>query len=313
MTYNMQQLSRLDDNTFVVASVIGEVLIWGQSHIYAIDSLGAIKWDFKGPILTETAVTCIQHLENGRWLYATSDINVSINPPYSPSWNKLVCRDSSWNLVWEKRISPTNWWRNQTFDMKPSPDGNFVVAARWAPGPGPEEPQWIGGCLYKISPEGEEIWRFCDSVYWPEPPGYAEPFAGGLVVLPSGSVVFIGRTEWYAPQPARSYGWMYKVDANGCRYEPCSVGLFTPNSTAFKLEIFPNPAQDQLSIRLPYLSEEALVQVLDPMGRTVLQMPVPSAQENVQLWLGEYPAGLYAIRLMQKGRLLGVGKVLLMR
>ncbi len=308
LTYNMQSLSKLDENTFVIASVIGEAFIWARSHIYAIDSLGEVKWDFQGPIATETAVTCIQYLENGHWLYATSEINTSINPPYPPSWNKLVCRDSAWNLVWEKRISPTNWWRNQSIDMKPTPDGNFVVAARWAPGPSPEEPQWIAGCLYKITPEGEEVWQVCDTAYWDVSPVEVEPFVGGLVVLPSGSVVLVGRTDRYQPWPPRSYGWMFKVDANGCMYAPCSVPTEEPSKPA-ELWAYPNPAASRITVRLPDLARGGQVEVFDTLGRLVANVRTAEAQEAAYFDVSDWSSGVYLLRLVQDGRVLAAGRV----
>ncbi len=317
LTYNMRCLNKLDENTFIIGSVIGQAIFPStfyepRSHIFAIDSLGNVKWEFVGPIDKETRVTSVHHLPNGNWLYTTGEAitNTGIDPP--PFWTKIVCRDSAWNLVWEKRISPTNWWRNQEVDMKPTPDGNFVVAARWAPGPSPEEPQWIAGCLYKITPEGEEVWQVCDTAYWDVSPVEVEPFVGGLVVLPSGSVVLVGRTDRYQPWPPRSYGWMFKVDANGCMYAPCSVPVEEPSKPA-ELWAYPNPAANRVTVRLPDLARGGQVEVFDALGRMVAEVRTEAGQEAAYFEVSGWSSGVYLLRLVQDGRVLAAGRVVVAR
>ena len=313
LTYNMRSMNKLDENTFVVGSVITQVIPpnmfgWAQSHIFAIDSLGDVKWEFKGPVNDESRVTSVHRLANGNWLYTTLEAVLGSGTIYLPTWTKVVCRDSAWNLVWEKRISPTNWWRNQEVDMKPTPDGNFVVAARWAPGPSPEEPQWIAGCLYKITPEGEEVWQVCDTAYWDVSPVEVEPFVGGLVVLPSGSVVLVGRTDRYQPWPPRSYGWMFKVDANGCMYAPCSVPTEEPSKPA-ELWAYPNPAASRITVRLPDLARGGQVEVFDTLGRLVANVRTAEAQEAAYFDVSDWSSGVYLLRLVQDGRVLAAGRV----
>lgn len=319
LTYNMQYLDKLDNNTFVIGSVIGYsegmgVNSWSRSRIYAIDSLGDVKWDFQGPILTETVVTSVQRTPDARWLYTTNHLDTAVNRPYFPNWSKVICRDSAWNLLWEKNISPNNWYRNQTFDMKPTPDGNYVVAARWAPGPTPDTAAWIGGCLYKFTPDGQELWRVCDTIHWGIPGAEASLYVGGLTVLPSGSVVLAGRADRWKPTPTRSFGWLYKVDANGCMYAPCTVSADEPApSTPAPLWVYPNPASDWLTVRLPDLDGGGVLEAFDALGRPAGRMDTAAGQEAAYWEVGDWAPGLYALRLSAGGRVLAAGRVLVGR
>ena len=312
--YNASDILRTDSNSYIIAASESISSDTGHSLLVCIDSLGAVKWRFKGvPDQLESLVKSIAQLENGNLLYCTRRL-YSLNGSIK-TISKLVCRDTAFNLVWEKEISPTNWLFNSILDMKPTPDGNFVLAARWAPGPEFESPEWRAGCLYKFTPEGEELWMVCDTPYW----GYPVPLTnqdlnvGGLAVLPSGSVVLAGSADRSIPSPQRIYGWMFKVDANGCQYAPCQVSASSPVGKPQKLHVFPIPVRGPVTVRLPDLPQGGRLEVFDAFGRKVLEKTTDPSVEAAYLDTTVWPSGTYFVQVYASGgRLVGVAKLVVL-
>jgi hypothetical protein len=307
---------RLSDNTFVIGSAIqrnsGPQTSWGRPWVFAIDSLGNVKWEWDSKIENKGlgGPLALRKMDNGDWMYATAD-NEPNGTQYPFGYTKVVRRDSAWNLVWETVISPTPYTWNQPVDMKLAPDGNFIVASEAAVWPDPELPAYTAGCLHKITPDGEELWRVCDTADVDPKPFFREIFVSGLVVLPSGSSILIGGVTRVIPDPPQSYGWMFKVDANGCMYAPCSVPVEAPEAPGIALSVYPNPASEHFTVRLPELSRSAVLETYDALGRLVVQLPVSPGQEVVTVSAVGWHAGLYAIRLVQQGRVLGAYRVVI--
>ena len=318
LNYITSSVLKLDENTIVIGAAIKKIingppyLLWAKPWIFAVDTLGEVKWEWVSPKnnVGDGGPGSLHKLENGDWLHTTSDCNLD-GTPYPPCWTKVVRRDSAWNLIWQTRISPTDWYRNQPLDMKLSPDGNYIVATESAPGPAPDQPQYIAGCLHKITPDGKELWMVCDTAFFDTESHWQEPVVGGLVVLPSGSSILIGGVTRWAPDPPQSYGWMFKVDANGCMYAPCSVPVEAPEAPGIALSVYPNPASEHFTVRLPELSRSAVLETYDALGRLVVQLPVSPGQEAVSVSAVGWHAGLYAIRLVQQGRVLGAYRVVI--
>jgi len=310
-SYGVFDIKAVNDSIFMVASVEA-TWDWGRSYLFTVDGNGEMLSSFKSPLGEETAATSLEYLPNGRIIYTTNKISPLPSPIEKPSISKIVCRDTAFNLIWEKEVSPTNWYQNRIVDMKPTPDGNFVLAAKWAPGSNFETPEWAAGCLYKFTPDGEELWMVCDTPRWgvPTPLYYQDMYVGGLTVLPSGSVVLVGRADrWFQP-PIRSFGWMFKVDANGCQYAPCQVSATEPQKPVM-LKVYPNPGRGVVTLRLPDLPQGGRLEVFDAFGRKVQEKPTDPSVEMAYLDTTNWPPGTYIVQVNASGgRLVGVAKLL---
>jgi hypothetical protein len=85
---------------------------------------------------------------------------------------------------------------------------------------------------------------------------------------------------------------------------------FRPNEILVNepvLGAFPNPTSDRVMITLPEGLEESVLEVVDPLGRTVHRVTVSAGTRGVELDLDQYPSGLYIARLDMAG--LSVGEV----
>ena len=72
---------------------------------------------------------------------------------------------------------------------------------------------------------------------------------------------------------------------------------------------FPNPFQERfsLSLRPGWLPVDAWVEVYDAVGRQVHRQPLRAGVNSVGL--AGQAGGVYVWRVVQRGRLLGVGKI----
>lgn len=319
---NTDQMSRcmriFDDNTILIAGTVNNastypiVNPWSRSHIMAVDSNGAIKWEWQSA-LNYGLVTDIKKMPDGDWLFLQKKYIMTFGLDSVLGEMHLVRSDSNFNVRWRKLLSPTPWSWGLTNEMVPTPDGHWIISEHVAIY-GPEF-EWIdpgkkGGCLTKVSSDGEIFWQTCDTARWEEPilPYFTEEFVIDHVVLPSGSSILVGSVNRYQA-PARSYGWMFKVDANGCMYAPCSVPVEEPRAPGIVLSVYPNPASEHATVRLPELNRTAMLEAYDALGRLMAQAPVAPGQEQVGVPVGDWAQGVYVLRLVQAGRVLGVGRV----
>ncbi|MFM9951822.1 MAG: T9SS type A sorting domain-containing protein [Saprospiraceae bacterium] len=316
---NSRCMKVLDENTIVVGAVSGDFLneSWTQSRIFAVDSLGVIKWDWQSPDNDEGMVTAIERLENGDWLYINKKHLVYAQDSVE-GYSQLVRRDSNMNLLWTQRLSPTNWIWAFSHKLLPTPDGHWIVSENTAL-IGPDF-TWTGsdgkaGCLTKVTSEGEILWQVCDSIHWDVPAAVSDEFVGGHVVLPSGSSILIGRSNRWQPSPPRSFGWMFKVDENGCMVESaCATDVVEAVPEGGRIQIYPNPARDELTLVLPQpLTTGGLLQIFNSTGRVEYQGQVAQGAGEKTLNISRLAPGFYSIHLKLEDGGLFIEKLIVQR
>lgn len=306
---NSRCMKVLDENTIVIGSVLFNFSNqnWGKSRIFALDSLGNQKWDWRVPDTNEGIISDIHQMDNGDWLYLNKKFEF-FSQDSVLSWSQLVRRDSNFNLIFTQRLSPTKWAANLANDLIPSPDGNWIISESTAL-VGPDF-SWLGssgwaGCLTKITSDGDILWQTCDTIHWNIPGVLSEETASGHVVLPSGSSILIGFTNRYKPSPARSFGWMFKVDANGCMMEPCSVGteeeVVAQTAT---LRLYPNPASQTVQVEARGSLEAGKLSVFNSLGSLVAVYDIESGSQTKTVDVSMLASGLYFFRVACGGKLL---------
>ncbi|MFM9951821.1 MAG: T9SS type A sorting domain-containing protein, partial [Saprospiraceae bacterium] len=236
----------------------------------------------------------------GDWLFLQKK-NVYPAPDSILAYNQLVRCDSNFNLLWEQRLSPTLWTHAYTNELLPTPDGHWIVSENVAL-TGPDF-TWTGaegkaGCLTKVTSEGEILWQVCDSIHWDVAGAVSDEFVGGHVVLPSGSSILIGRTNRWQPSPPRSFGWMFKVDENGCMVESaCMTDVVEVVPEGIRMQIYPNPAREQLSLVLPTLTKSANLHIFNSLGRLEYNEEIEAGTTEKTLDISRLRPGFYSIRL----------------
>ena len=86
-------------------------------------------------------------------------------------------------------------------------------------------------------------------------------------------------------------------------YQQAQQPLATlPGAAGAGWQLYPNPTRDRLHVQLPAAFGAARAELLDALGRVVLQVELPDG--GGELDLREFPAGLYVLRLRGDGGIL---------
>jgi hypothetical protein len=285
----------IDDNTILLPGYknytpdTGPVINkWTRTWIITVDSLGNITDEWESPNNVENGVaTRILKMSDGNWLYTTSEFipipgqidDFALHP-------KTVCRDSNFNLVWERYLGNYPTSANMTIDLQSTSDGNYIVTGRSA------FEATVGGCfIYKFAPNGEGIWRYIDNC---EPIEDCQQFLGGVAELPSGSVVAAGYVENFAE--GKAYGLIIKLNKNGCIDTLCSGTTGTYDvELASKIKIYPNPSSDIITISNPIGD---VIEIFDMTGRLIRSERVNGNTQTISLQ--GIPSGAYVVRMQEK-------------
>lgn len=274
-----------------------------------VQKLGLLKWEWFSPINEEVGVLGLHQTKDNGWIYVSATHQI-ISPEETANHIKVVRRDSSFNLVWERIISPLGPSINRIGGLAPTPDGNWVASGTWAykTGPGQDDITFYN-CLCKLNDQGDTLW----GVRLKAPLGYeGVSYPGGFTVLPSGSVVWDLRYDRYEPLPAQSFGWLIKVDNDGCVDTLCQMSSLIPEPFNGALEdehlrVYPNPASNEVIFEGQNWVCPTLLKVFDLSGNLVWQ----SMLRNKLTWQTEnVPSGLYLYTLSSEGHETLTGKVL---
>ena len=314
-----------DDNTIVLGASkttdqhvnFPAPLKCGSSWIFAIDSLGAPKWEWQSAPCEGNIVRGLHRTGDGGWIYATRDFQ-AFNAANWGAAPTFVKRDSLFNLLWERRVADSYWDSNEMLSLAPTPDGNWVGAGLWLL-PEPYNSMLPGyfyapGCLYKVNEQGDSLWARCDTVAL-DNPTWSHRY-GGVAVLPSGSIVAAGGfDEEIFGVGNKSWVWVTKVDGQGCLQAPCgpvSAQEELPSEAGY-CRVYPNPAREEVNFERPrkYAGAAALIMVSDATGQSVWQHQLGSQDLKAAWQAQNQPAGVYFYRIVYADGATYGGKVIL--
>ena len=74
-----------------------------------------------------------------------------------------------------------------------------------------------------------------------------------------------------------------------------STGVYTQELDAQLISVYPNPAQNQLTITLPSSTQVANVQICDVQGRVAFTGNINSIRQSLDI--SSLDAGVYAVRV----------------
>lgn len=97
------------------------------------------------------------------------------------------------------------------------------------------------------------------------------------------------------------------VETNTTELEIGSAdGTYTNDFAQIDLNVFPNPTADKINISHSYTDGNVRIKIYDQQGRL---MRLEEIQNDDSVSLADFPAGIYDYRLMNKKRILAVGKI----
>ena len=151
------------------------------------------------------------------------------------------------------------------------------------------------GWIVKTDRFGNELWnrtytRNCDNhnYFWDFAP------------TPDGGFVVCGTTH-NATQDA----WLLKLDSLGCNAPSCDtvVGVIYVPLPAMQLEVWPNPTDGVVHVRLPVRKVDK-IEVVDLMGRVSPLLGRGVGGEAITADMTGLPSGVYVVRIEADGRIL---------
>jgi Secretion system C-terminal sorting domain len=179
-----------------------------------------------------------------------------------------------------------------------SPEGNIIGV-----GGGAETIQGVlrsTANIIKFSTTGDSIWNRV--ITRPSPldtqNAYCDINAGGI--LSSGSIIAGGQVIRAANNAY--YAWVIKITNDGCldTLFSCTTRVREYNSQG-QLGIFPNPVDVFAVLKLTPSSSIQYLTITDFQGRQIFQTVVPNETENVEIYTGDFPNGLYFINIAGNG------------
>jgi len=280
--------------------------VWKMNKIYRIDTMGIMGnvWEGEQEYIDNSTGSPVHIYSdgNGNWVHEGSYVDV-LSDEIRVQQPEVLKRDEDFNVMWSTRFGLPTSNRNNFQDLVHTPDGGWVAAGQyWEEVPQSIPPVALqSGWLAKVSAEGDSLWSRTDTVYNNANGAEVLHYLSGVVALPSGSIIACGHLNRYQPEPAKSMGWIVKVDKDGCIEPGCNPILDAVNFTPLfeKIEVYPNPTSDVIQISSFDRYDWKLA---DNNGRLVKRGS--SLTENSRIDLTDLPTGIYFLQLKMGNRIL---------
>lgn len=269
------------------------------SKIFAIDSLGNVKWEWENqPSLEEFGVGRLYKTPEGNWAYT------SARGWYNATYNeisrqpKFIIRDKNFNIIKEDTFGiadHTVFGFSNLIEM--SSGGWFAIGVRPVYYPLPPIPVWynsFSGWMVRLNNQAEQIWSRVDTAFWSTETGSTN-YLYDAVELPSGSIIVCGFSRTYEPTP-KDWGWLIKVSKDGCIDTLNCTSLNTTNNSILKnkINIYPNPTQSIINIESMGIDVWDKIDIINVVGQT---MKVLNNTRERKIDLTGLEDGIYFIRL----------------
>lgn len=323
-------LIRIDNNEYIIGG--GDLSsistppqqVVSTSKIFAIDSLGKVKWQWESQEPNEEiGVVKLYRTTEGFWAYSTTKCKYSIEYGEYQCQPKFVIRDANFNVISDVAFGVADSPRNRFSHTTQLNDGGWLcVGTRSVRYPIPpyvpaDYFNSTSGWMIRVSPQGDSLWGRIDTAHWSSKNGSYNELRS-VIELPSGSIIACGETQTLEPsQTFKSWGWLLKVDKDGCLdtlHCATSGVLVVPDALA-PLRVFPNPASDVVTFNfaLPESAVSVSIRVLDVNSKVVFQKDGLSSSGTYSWETGYHPSGVYFYHLVVGNAIRASGKVVLSR
>jgi hypothetical protein len=296
-----------------------------QHHIYAIDTLGNVQWNYLSPVDELLSEQMAIHAEPDGSVIAAcfKGEEFSVNavsgaiwwhPAYIYKLNEQ--HQLEWSVEFHEPIQ-TMFGNELKKIVKASDHSGYVIAghARMAVSYNPPVADNVGWLL-KVSLDGDSLWsrklRFFDEGVDDESQEIFD-----LKEMPGGGYLMGGQTI-YGNEPTGPIqrGWLLRVDEEGCLVPGCHLVNTEEEAAApaLSLHLYPNPAQEYLYVLLRDAGiarrRGAALQLLDLQGRILQSHPAGRIDEVTSILpVRGLPAGAYVLRYVADGQVLAAERV----
>lgn len=228
---------------------------------------------------------------------------VGLEPNYG--YSCIAKLDTNGDSIWVKRFRKYNeadwsgynarWFEAQIWDIEVADNGDIIFCGDWY---NQTDTTDTDGFICRYTADGDSVWRYDMKVK-----GLTN--FKSIALDNNGYIYGVGRTR-YIPEttittPGGASALFVKLDANGCIWDTCTAQYVTslPLTTdEMYVQLFPNPANNELHIRLESDNSTKDLCIYDMSGRKLIQQQIVNGvtQLNVQA----LARGIYIMQLSNK-------------
>ena len=196
------------------------------------------------------------------------------------------------------------------YDLEELPDGSFVGCGNKPFYNG--DSSMLSGWIVKLTAAGNVVWN---RTYAGLKTSFSYNYLTDIDVLPDGSLIAVGQCQNSNQQPSQ-VGWFLKLDSNGCEIENCLVGIdeLQPEPVVTpSIKLYPNPAQNSITIEYTDVSEASKLIVVDALGVLIETKNLGETAGKLNLNTTAYQNGIYLARIEAEGKALLKSKFIILK
>lgn len=267
-----------------------------------VDTSGAIVRDWREEVTGHEgwSGTLLKYKED--YIYTSNTIGdeIGIGPL---TGGQIVRRDSSFNLVWRKKLGEPDSPFTGLGDMNFSADSCLLVTGQNVD----SSMTFNAARIMKIGLDGNVIWELRDTGY-AFPDGQSLNFMEGIASPSCNSIYAVGYTY---KSPGFYEGLLLKVTGDGCIDTLCTTtdieNLIKQQEDTFR--VYPNPTSSEIHIQLHNVPPGPVkITLYSQLGVLLKSFTYSSAEMFMDVSF--LPAGLYWLTAESDGKKLGARKVL---
>ena len=280
-----------------------------SSFVFHVDDDGNVldEW-YSQQSLEELWCDDLHQDEKGNWIYTSGRGKFEFDGFFQMQ-PKFIIRDSNFNLITEKVYNDTIGFDNKFIDMIPMSSGGWLAVGKtFLNSTEPPHRGW----MVRLDEQGDTIWTRSDIAIENDTMTSRINELIAAVELPSGSIIAAGNCVTL--QPGKNWGWIIKVDKNGCIdtllcHPTVNLKEHKPKEP---IRVFPNPTSQNVTFSFSSSSNKQLI-INDLSGRVIAEAMIPSYQ-NQYVWSSEnHPPGVYFYQVFSGREKIQSGKIVVQR
>jgi len=291
---NLYDIELTDDNGYVV---INKFI---NNYFTKLDSTGNIEWQIISDTYTGgwTVTMDITPCGNNEFIAAKTYGN-------SLEYNGLhvyKINISSHQIIWDTTYNLFHdvdcLSLHKVMGVEVSATGDIIVWATAHINPAP----YVGakrGAILKLNAQGDSLWaKYFDApnITWSD-----DLQLNDLIITPDGGYMGVGYQRFNS---GKVMAWLFKTDSNGTIGWESSIPLSVPS-----LKAYPNPATNYTTINIgKALNHESEIIIYNSVGQIVKTLILQKQQQEIEVNVQGFTAGLYFFELCAGDGVVGTGK-----
>lgn len=275
-----------------------------DGYLVKVDTLGNIEWEkVYGTNWREASFRVLPSVDGNYYIWwVAEDDDMSNGVPSYEMRTYIGKIDSVGSALWTRVIHQdfSNWaYLNQLEEID---EGRHLI------GSGEKKDPITGvtsGWITKLDSSGNIVW---EQYYVNDSNAGLGAYLYDHNIASNGDVVCTGGGNTQGSVFANQLNyWLLVVDSMGCLIPGCDTIIGINETPLSNISLYPNPATDQLYIKLPDNIRTAQLELYSLLGAKLLQSPV---HHQTPIDISQLPKGMYVYRV-QVGSSIHNGKLLI--